>query len=219
MPLNKYAGQTGVVLESKRVGKVTSRTSITIDIIIQLDKTGEKIVAKNDEGLGFHSELESAKRLIGRSVWAKSQYNTLTPTMDPCKNLAEDQRLPISKHQKVTVTRVDFGDYEQPVILFGKTENGREGQIYTFQKHTYLDDKFHGLEKYSFPRYYSEFFLFNDPRKMYPTWSNAIWKLVEDGEVAIGMTADMVKLACEDDMVNGKLKEKGFVLSLRMETR
>lgn len=206
LPLNKYAGQTGVILEAKRVREV--------DIVIQLDKTVEKIVAEDDKGLGFHSELEAAKRLVGRSLWAKSEYNTITPTSDPCRYFSKDERLPLKKLQKVTVTRVEFGDYEQPIIFFARTDDGREGQVYPLHKKTYFDEKFHELKNYSGASYYSEEFLLDDPRKLHPTWSAAVWKLIENGEVAIGMTEEMVKLACVNSMVGGKLQEDGFVLSL-----
>jgi hypothetical protein len=133
--------------------------------------------------------------------------------LDSCKSFSDDQRLRIKKLQRLSVTRVEFGDYEQPVIIFAKIENGQEGQIYPFQKRTFYDEKFHGLSKYSNPDYYLEYFLFEDPRKVHPTWGNAIWKLIEEGEVAIGMTEDMVKLACVDSMVNGELQGEGFVIS------
>jgi hypothetical protein len=213
LPLNKYAGQTGIIVDAKRVGKVTSLTSVTNDIVIQLDKAEGRIVAKDESGLGFHSELESAKELTGKSLWTKSKYTTLAPTSDSCKYFSEDQRLRIKKLQKLTVIRVEFGDYEHPVIIFAKTDDGQEGQIYPFQKNTFYDEKFHGLSKYSYPDYFSRTFLFEDPRKTHPSWGNAIWKLIEEGEVAIGMTEEMVKLACVESMVDGKLQEKGFVLS------
>lgn len=207
LPLSKHAGQTGVILEAKLVG---TGYALTPDIVIQLDQTGEKVVAPNDSGLGFHSELEAAKTLVGKPLWSISNYDTITPTVDPCRHFADAERLRIKRLRKVTVTRVEFGNYEQPIVIFARTDDGREGQVNSGEQGTYFDERFHFAQH---SKYYSREFLFDDPRKLHPTWSAAIWKLIEEGEVGIGMTEAMVKLACVDDMVLGKLREEGFAVS------
>ena len=39
-------------------------------------------------------------------------------------------------------------------------------------------------------------FLTQDPRKTFTQWSEASWKLITSGEVAIGMSDDMLKVTC-----------------------
>jgi hypothetical protein len=203
---DKYAGQTGVILEAKLVERATP------EIVIQIDNTGEKIVAKDDQGLGFHSELETAKGWVGRSLWTKGKYIKIVPAIDPCSHPAEAEQLQLQKFQRVTVTRVEFGHYKEPIFVYAKTDNGREGRIDLLSGSPYFDEKFH-VAKYSRAVPFSDDFFSADPRKTYPAWTEAIWKLIEKDEVAIGMNEEMVKMACVGSMVRGKLKEDGFVLS------
>ncbi|MBZ5538174.1 MAG: hypothetical protein LAO31_19650, partial [Acidobacteriia bacterium] len=207
LSVNKYAQHTGVILEAK----LTERT--TPEIVIQLDKTGEKIVTDNEHGMGFHSELDAAKGLIGRSLWPKTRFATIAVTTDPCRYSVSDERLSLKKLQKVTITRVEFGEQNNHIFIFVKTDEGREGPLYV-SGGIVFDENFHGLEKYvSMGAPFSQEFFLDDPRKLHPTWSEAIWKLIEEGNVAIGMTEEMVKLACVDSMSGGKLQEEGFVIS------
>lgn len=206
VPLNKFAGQTGVILEAKRAAD--------IEIIIQLDNTGEKLVGKDDRGLGFHAELEAARRLIGSRLWAKSRYNTIAPAVDLCRRFSDDERVKLKKLQSITVTAVEFGDYEEPIVMVARTDAGREGRIYLLGARGYFDESFHRLQRSSSGgEPFSRSFLSDDPRKAHPGWSDAIWRLIEEGEVGVGMTEDMVNLACVDSMAGEKLQSEGFVIS------
>jgi hypothetical protein len=207
LSMNQYAGQSGVVLEASP----TPGRGHSMEIVIQFEKSGEKIIAVGGEGLGFQSELEAARALVGRPLWSRSEYNEISTTTDPCHYFRSEERLRLKKLQKVTVTRVEFGDESHPLFIYARTEGGREGPVYSVSEGLHFDSKFHGLGGYGRP--YTEIFSLEDPRKAHPGWSEAIWKLIEEGEVAVGMSEEMVKLACVSSMVRGELVKAGFVIS------
>ena len=192
LPAGKYVGQTGVIVEA------AMKNSVLPEIVIQLDKTGEKVVCQGDKGLGFQSELELAKEMVGRSLWSRGPQ-TLTPDHQLCQDLMarSESRVPLRNLQKATITRVEFGHHLQPIYLLLKTEDGKEGWLTGWDGYDYFDERFHitpgrGVGTY----HYSHRFHTEDPRKLHPDWKDSVWKLIENGEMTIGMTEEMAKLAC-----------------------
>ena len=188
----KYVGQTGVIVDA------SMRNSVFPEIVIQLDKTGEKVVCEGDQGLGFHSELEIAREMVGRSLWSRGPQ-TLTPDHHLCQDLLArgDSRVPLKNLQKVTITRVEFGHHLQSIYLLLKTEDGKEGWLSGWDGYDYFDERFHIARSRGVATYhYSHRFQTEDPRKLHPDWKDSVWKLIENGELAIGMTEEMAKMAC-----------------------
>lgn len=199
---SSYVGQTGVILEAK-MGPTEPR------IVIKVDKTGEKVVAKSDWGLGFQTEFDAAKEWVGRSLWSKGAQ-TIERRDQLCVDFDNKaERISLKHLEKVTITGVEFGTHLQGLYFFVKTENGQEGSLDGYEGYDYLGGRFHLLDPdATVPvRPYSYRFYSNDPRKMHPDWSGQVWKLIEGGEVAIGMTGEMAEVACGREM-----KVIGFVL-------
>ena len=54
-----------------------------------------------------------------------------------------------------------------------------------------------------------------DPHKLYPRWSKAVWELIEKGEIAIGMTEKMAEVACGEPLSReGSVLSSGDVVSV-----
>lgn len=188
-----YVGQPGVVVETG------ASSSPMPEVVVQLDKTGEKVTCSGDQGLAFQSELESARQLVGRSLWSRGPQ-TLTPEGQLCLGLeaaSRDSRLPLGNLQKVTVTRVELGHHLQPTYLLLQTEDGKSGWLTGWDGYDYFDERYHvssGRPVESRP--YSFRFHTEDPRQSHPDWPAADWQRIESDEVAAGMTWEMARMAC-----------------------
>jgi hypothetical protein len=55
---------------------------------------------------------------------------------------------------------------------------------------------------------YSDRFYLEDPRKLHPDWEDNIWRLIESGEVTVGMSEEMARMAC-----GWQMKSTGSVLA------
>jgi len=201
LPRDEYAGKTGVIIESIPESRSPDRK---MAITIALDGTNEKIVFCYPSHLGFFAELEYAKSLIGQEVWAKGKLKL----SDDCSSFTKWDRgkIEVAITTKLVVTRAEWGHANRKIVLFFKTEANQEGCL---ADRGYFLDKYTLKELYGnlSPHYMSQFYL-QDPHKQFPSWSLNIWKLIEKGEVAIGMTEDMARLAC-----GGEMKATGFILS------
>ena len=190
--VNKYAGQMGVIVDT-RPGPLGS------EIVIQLDKTGEKIVSSITMGIAFNAEMEVAKGWLGRSLWSKGAQ-TLAPGSNDyvCRDgISKGDRVEIKNLEKLTITRVEFGTHAQKTYFLAKTDDGREGWLDGWEGYDYIEEKFHLKSQFGVrigP--YADRFYFEDQRRVHSGWSPNIWKLIDDGTVAIGMGEDMAKLAC-----------------------
>lgn len=193
---DKYRGQTGVLIET------TSKSDTDHSLVIQLDKTNQKVIWNAYWELGFQSELESAKTWIGRSLWSKGPH-TIQPDARICLEEADRQgRSPLHNIEKVTITRAEFGDSGQTILFFVRTEDGREGWLDGWDGWDRFDDKYHIYFDSDWNKHpYSYHFHLDDPRKKHPKWSPTIWKVIERGRVAIGMTEEMAYLACGKRML------------------
>jgi hypothetical protein len=56
-----------------------------------------------------------------------------------------------------------------------------------------------------------EYFFEADPKMLYPKWSKDIWRLLQQGEVAIGMDEEMVAAAAGPDLyvLGSQVNDKG----------
>lgn len=181
--------------------------------LINLDGSTEKVVARSgpNEIVGFFAELESAKALIGRSLWIRGK-----PRWDL------DPPIEVKNTQRVTVTRAEWKALKfgaryasGSILLCVKTDIGKEscilddyGYVEPRLQGGYFDPRFQWDPYRNFPYLRDEAFYFEDPHKKFPKWSKQIWELIEDQEIAIGMTEDQARVAC-----GANLSRAGVVLS------
>lgn len=194
LPVEKYDRKTGVITEVDPESR----------LVITLDDSGEKIVATGEYSLGFFAERKIAEELVGRTLWAKGTQWLYAPGSDP--RVPYEQRITfrVAPASRLTVTRVDWGVPFETVVVHLKTEDGQEGGLF-FDWRTCLDPRFHTTrtsrdvcrKSWSL----SDDFFAEDPRKLYPKWTEATWKLIEQGMIAIGMNEDMVKVVCGLDLL------------------
>jgi hypothetical protein len=193
-----YVGRTGTIKEAKKVG-------YRVKLRIVLDESGEEIIGCGEGPLGFFSELKAAKQMVGRTMWAKGGLNLVTD-FDPETPRNTGKTSWVKNTKRVLVTKVEWGSERDPIHFFVRTDDGLEGFIFYFgTTRVSFDDRFCFA-----PCRSPELLFFNeDPRTQYTEWSDAIWELIENGEVAVGMTEEMVRLACP----GGKLRKFGSLLS------
>ena len=109
LPLNRFAGRSGVVIEATRL-------DYTNRIVIQLDGSDEKVVVKDDNPIGFVSELEAVRKaLVGKALWTRSAYVQMTPTSDPCGRLKADDYVTLKSFQRISITQAEFFRYEETI--------------------------------------------------------------------------------------------------------
>lgn len=170
-------------------------------LVVELDGSGEKIVAGSNEYVGFLEELEVAKKYVGRTFYARGALQLvrnfkLAMTYDE----ARAQRIDVKNTQPLTVVSVNWGGREygqvKPLVFTFRTGDGQEG-VYDeggiFDEQFYENKGVYTLSAYLSPGgFYAE-----NPRTLCTGWPAQVWELIEREEVAIGMTTDMVALACK----------------------
>lgn len=214
LAVEQYAGREGTVVETEAV-RHRAR------VVIELEgKTSERIEARCAfEALGFRSEFERARQLVGKTFWTKGEVE-LTPPAEYSKLPGRRALIKTHNIEPLTVTRIEWGYYGRPVLLCMTNATGEEG--------CRLGDSPGDLQYFFDPRFMTVFdavrydagLYAEDPRKRFPTWNADIWKLIESGTVAIGMTEDMAEVACggmiflgvESDS-SGNLKMKYWCIS------
>lgn len=179
--------QTGVVM------KVGANTNSPYEVQVQLDGTG-KTITRNGFHLGFLVEFEEAKKLTGRKVWAKGRV-----VLSDATNPRVPRLLEVNPGTELEIERAEWSPYFFPeILLYTKLPSGEIGEFEVGSSGVapkgWLDSRFHPSPQRTWP--VNEDLFFEDPRKLYPKWNKDIWKLIESGMVAIGMTQDMVQAAC-----------------------
>ena len=113
------------------------------------------------------SEWKKAQTLVGKPLWRG-------PDTDPYGLLPETKNL-----AKFVVTGAELceGMLCGPVVFNVKSAAGAAG-------------KWDGDPSSLGTRWYT-----SDPRRLHPSWSKRIWKVVEDGQVCIGMTPAQATMA------------------------
>ncbi len=185
IPTAAYVGKRATIVDV-RPG------SSSPDVVLEIEGSIEHVVASLDEVLGFDSELEEAKKWAGRSIWVKgSQW--LRPVDKPCQDsLLMQDRIETKNLQHLTVVRAEPGTTGQRVWFLVRTDAGTEGWL-----DGYMDSfQFDEAHTDYLTRPFRSHVLTEDPRKKHAAWKPAIWTLIDEGKVALGMTAEMATLAC-----------------------
>lgn len=196
LPYKSYAGKTGTIVELKQ-GR--GRHS---DLVVRLDGSGEQIVGSSGH-LGFASDLKAAQALVGKTLWSRGSRQLVRPGRSRNSYSAEDH-VKLKNTEKVTVSKVVWGAPYHPIVVCATTSAGQEGCAHL----THFEPRFAPLENVTPSFDVEAAFFSSDPRKDHPTWSAAIWQLIQDDEVAIGMTEEMARFAC-----GPALERSGAVLS------
>lgn len=201
LPNDQYAGRVGAVVE------VTHPTKYSSSLIVELSDPAQRVVVScSEESLGFFGEMEAARRLVGRSFWAKGRL-PLVASSDVARPHRDAQRVMVKSTARATVTRVEWGDTRQAVVVCFRAQEGQEGCLipppFSTTARYHCDARF-AVNVLSKPL--ESFFHSADPRTAHPKWSADTWTLIERGAVAVGMTREMAQLAC------GEIAEAGLVL-------
>jgi len=179
-------------------------------LLIELDESKERVVAKSDLFVGFEAELQRAKTLVGKTLWTKGQLLLHEAGADPTDS-NNRRYLPVAPAQQVVVSSAGWGAHWNPVFLRLTLSDGREGDFY-FGTRRCLDDRFHvssesGSEVCEGGSWrLSASFFETDPRRTYADWDQGIWRSLEKSVVGVGMSKAMVQVAC------GELQESGVVV-------
>jgi hypothetical protein len=154
LPLNDYAGRTGVIVEAKV-------ESYQHEIVIQLDD-GEKLVASNDSGLGFEAELAAARKLVGTSWWSRGAQTLARPeNMCGSSSTQGKDRLRLRRLQEVKIVGVTFGSHLQKLLFTVETEDGKQGVVDGWSGYDILEERYHLRPG---DRNYSDRFFLRNPR-------------------------------------------------------
>lgn len=206
LPTKEYAGRTGVVLDVQK--RDLADYPGILEYLVALDGSGEKVVVRNgdpdDPDLGFFAEMELARSYVGQSVWRKQAWDALHSYVGQ----SDSGGVPVKHTQRMTVSRAEWrtdSNDSPAIVLWFKSDTGQEAP-----KHAdcNFDDKFAIKHRYLCFSDTDDFYYFEDPRAKFPNWPRQIWQLIENQEVAVGMTEDMAKLACAP-----RMERAGVILS------
>ncbi len=189
---NEYAG---------KVGTVTDTLNDATELVVIVEPSGEKLIADTppNGNFGFARELEAARLLVGTTVWSRGTISLLKRNANPQQGGSSFDVEPVTK---LTVAGADWG--YRGLYLHVTSTSGVDGLYSSNQRFGFcIDSRFHvfqrgnswdGLCEKSWAL--SDDFFLEDPRKVHSSWSPDIWKLIVKGEVAIGMTREMLEVAC-----------------------
>ncbi len=206
-----YVGKTGVVTEATAAPE--------LKMVVRLDGSGEELEVRSpaDGDVFFLAELEAARKamaaLADRPVWTKARMTLDGPETEESRRNNTSTGFPVPPLTKLAAKGADTRqDSYQPLRLSFRLEDGREGTLSMGgQSGACLEPRLH-LSIYGGacrkPWTAEAAFYLAAPETLFPGWSPDVWKLVRKGEVAIGMTEAMARVAC-----GGALLEAGGVLS------
>lgn len=214
-PINKWEGQRFVFLAGPQAtqdsvyddfsGKLTRKQyagriarvvavsdfSGRVHLEFEMEDTKEKLRARTTPGserltgMALVDDIENARaQWQGRTFWCKE--NRLV-THDA--QTGQVSYVVIKKYAPVKVLEVTAGwNEEKPVRFVLETADGKRG---------FIDLNLSGTNVFKDARYLHRFehcLLTTDPRLQYK-WPPQIWKLIEQGQIGAGMTAEQVKMS------------------------
>lgn len=178
----QYQELVGKIAEIMEIKKDLRYNELIITLKIQ--GSNELLYAsifssQNLDDVGLISEMDKAKKYVGKAVWNKRQDFLYTEKAD----------IPIKNLEKLTVIKVEWGEWDSsPLRFYFKTKDGKVGWgDYSYSRIT-------GLFHCSDPFFDKSWYLTN-PYKPYPNWSQRAWKAIEKKEIYIGMTKEMVLMS------------------------
>lgn len=188
----EFVGREGVVVEVVEDAP-----------IVRLDGTATEIrvgCGVIEESFVFLGELEVGRALVGRPAWTRGAL-TVIPFEDFAVRRGRRREMRMPNLERLTITRVEPGFEGMPLVMCVRSESGIEGCI---------DEKFETMYAYAFDARYhrnyakrdlAKYLYFSDPRAAHTTWSTATWKSIREEFVKIGMTMEMLRLACGRELL------------------
>ena len=184
LPYDKWVGKTVTVLEvrpSTGFAEVSFRTAD--GKAIKAQAFGHTI-----HGIAPMRDLEYARsNWLGKTLWIRR--NNMA-TWD--ESTGKFGTVKFKKYSPLTVEDVVAGWYEHaPVRLILKTKQGETGFDDVSVSGTNIGERLRQMDTFS------KNFLEQDPR-LDKDWPPEIWSKIEDGKVAIGMTAEQSRMSWGD---------------------
>ena len=185
----ELAGKTAVIIEAKRKGN-------TSEVVLKIEDSNKLVYTKvygdnlDRDNIGYISEMNEAKKYVGKTVWFKAfdpwfKFSTYDPEKD------KSDVISIKNLEKLTIIKVEWAwcDYN-PLRFYFKTKDGKIGwwdcRIWDTPSSSLITC--YG----SLSNLFNEYWYFKNPYKLHPNWSQRAWKAIEEREVYIGMTKEMV---------------------------
>ena len=167
-------------------------------------ENGETVEVWGLHFLGFDAELEAAKAMVGRPIWARTEMSLDT---DATFCAGGGAPLAARRFDKLMVSGAEFCDYQQHVCLQVRNENGVAGWLRWIG-----GAPFAFLERVtvgSFARPFQDVVYTSDPRSEAGGVDAAARKQIEQGIIAEGMAMDVARLSCHDP-----LRQRGFAIDV-----
>ena len=191
----QYPSYFNLVEKTAIIEKVT-RDFLNINVVLKIEDSNKLLYTKANgntlESIGFFSEMEKAKKYIGKTVWNKKNklqtYNPdeyLTPKIG-IKGKYEE--IPIKNLEKLTVVKIEWGWFTNPLRFYLKTKDGKVG--FWDGSYSRINDTFNNLLE---P--FDENWYLQNPYKIHPSWDKKTWKAIEKNKIYIGMNKEMVLMS------------------------
>lgn len=195
-PDSVYDDFSGKLTRKQYAGRVARVMAVSdfggrVHLEFEMEDTKERLRARTTSGservtgMALVDDIEHARaQWQGQTLWCKeSRLVTHDVTTGQVSYVA------IKKYAPVKVLEVVAGwNEEKPVRLVLETVDGKRG---------FIDLNLSGTNVFKDARYLHRFehcFLTADPRLQYK-WPAQIWKLIEQGQIGTGMTAEQVKMS------------------------
>jgi len=141
LPARKYAGKTGIIIDTYLDDNNNPYA------VILLDSTNEQIDALG-ERIGFFSELDIAKSLVGRTLYIENEVS-LGISAEYCIEPDRRPRYKLQHMMQVTVTRAEWGTDLQHIHLFVKIKSGEELLFDGYDGYDYFDERYNIPDKWT----------------------------------------------------------------------
>jgi hypothetical protein len=208
-------GDEGII--EAAFGKTASITAIigpttNPRLLVKLDGSDQSLEAlPSYEGLGFSSALARAQTFVGRRLWTTGAQSFATSKAEVDDYLSGKPRgLSLKPATPLTIRAVEWGTVNVPIVFRVETGDGRMG-LWPIDTSRPLDTAClfsYGAQSARPWNPETDGYLAQDPRVTFASWGQAAWKLIENGEVAVGMSQPMLTVVCGQS-----LERVGSILS------
>jgi hypothetical protein len=201
--LTGSADESTIKNEMGKLASIVGTTGKPDDrrLLVKVQGTGTTLeVLPWYQSLGFPSELETARALVGRRLWTTGRTKLLASTADLERYNAGNwpNEVVLKPGTEIAITSVEWGTTQHPIIMHVATPD-RKVALWPLSESNPVDltcrfFPFAAGKKAWTPA--SDGYLSVDPHKTFAAWGTAAWRLIEAGDVAIGMSKDMLDILC-----------------------
>jgi len=175
-----------------------------LSVSVRVDGTGQVLTMIDAfyGSIGFFPNLESARALAGTELWNLGTLELGNPAEDQTKYRDSGYKyVTVGPVTKLKIVGADWGWRDFQIVLRLTTSDGKTGLLPIRGGESggcfdlaYCPNRLVTRTKAWSPA--DNQFLNKDPHITFPAWSKDTWTLIQKGAVAVGMTEDMLKLAC-----------------------